>query len=473
MKRSFRDLIRLQICGLLCILPLTQVSASQLPPAVPLNFEPPRIIVSEEPMRLMLIDGAPVRVAIESTQLEFVVNTDWTIFHDLGSRSWFVLDQGSWLRNNMLSSGSWISTQDLPRDFLTLQVNSDWPEVAAALPPRAPSTPPLPVVISYEPTELVLIDGDAVLESVAGSGLQFVANTANDLFILDGRYYLLLSGRWFTTRNVHKKWYPVRELPQEFAAIPPDHPRAHVLAAVPGTEQARLAMAQAAQPVTRMVAAGDGSGLAVPWIGEPQFVEIEGTALRRGQNTPYAVILNNNFYYLCHEGAWYRSGSPTGPWAAAREIPEAIYSIPPTDPAYNVTFVRVKSFDDSTGQVAYDSTGGYYGRYSTGSTVVYGTGWYHPGYYDRSAYWRYPNAYGYWGPSVGPYGPYGFAYPYGYSRSKTYDLDTREKDWEWNLDGSKRRVYRYGPQNVVGGEYVMPESDGYKGETGQRPDRKK
>jgi hypothetical protein len=172
------------------------------------------------------------------------------------------------------------------------------------------------------------------------------------------------------------------------------------------------------------------------------------------------VIRHNNFYYLCHEGAWYRSSSAAGPWSPAREIPEAIYAIPATDPAYNVTFVRAGTFDDSSGRMAYESSGGYYGKYYTGASVVYGTGWYHPGYYSRSAYWRYPYAYGYWG----PYGPYG------YSHSETYKVDSHEKDWEWELDGSKRRVYRYGPRNVVGGRYSMPESAGYESDGRPRPE---
>ena len=53
-------------------------------------------------------------LAIESTQLEFVVNTDWDIFHQKESDTWYVLDQGSWLSNNMLSSGDWFSTTELP-----------------------------------------------------------------------------------------------------------------------------------------------------------------------------------------------------------------------------------------------------------------------------------------------------------------------------------------------------------------------
>ena len=92
--------------------------------------------------------------------------------------------------------------------------------------------------------------------------------------------------------------------------------------------------------------------------------------------------------------------------------------------------------------------------------MVYGTGWYYPGYYDRSVYWRYPYTYGHYGP-WGAYWPY--YYPY--HHSETYEIDRRETDWAWDLDGSKRRVYNYGPQdNYVGGRYVMPKSQGYKGD---------
>lgn len=425
-----------------------------------LNFDPPRIVVSNRPMELMLIDGPPAKVPIPATRLEFVVNTDWDVFHSTETDTWYVLREGFWLRNSMLASGDWISTTDLPREFLTLQVSSDWPRVAAAMPAKAASSPPLPLTISYEPTELVLIDGALELEPIADSGLQFVSNTGNDLFLFQDRYYLLLSGRWFSTRDFKRQWSAVKNLPAEFAAIPEDHRKADVLASVPGTPQAEKAVAEAAKPKLALVGVDEGNKLEIPYVGEPSFVAIEATGLRRAENTPFQVIMHNNFYYLCFDGAWYSSSNPSSGWRAATEVPEAIYTIPPTDPAYNVTFVRVDSFDDSSGKVAYKSTSGYYNRYYTGYSMVYGTGWYYPGYYNRSAYWRYPHTYGYgYGARWGPY------HHYGYSHSATYDVNTREKDWEWDLSGNKRRVYNYGPRNYVGsGEYQMPESDNYKGD---------
>jgi hypothetical protein len=426
-----------------------------------LNFHPPRIVISNEPMELMLIDGPPASVPISGTQIEFVINTDWDVFHNKESGLWYILKEGYWLAGNFLSSGDWLNTVELPRDFMTLQVSSDWPSVAAAMPPRRPATKPLPITISYEPTELVLIDGDIKLEAIAGTSLQFVSNTRNDLFLLKDRYYILLSGRWFASKDFKRQWAPVKDLPADFAMIPEDHNMARVLASVPGTPQAEQAIAEAAKPRIARLSRDAGGDVKVPYVGEPSFVSIEATGLRRAENTPFQVIMHNNFYYLCYEGAWYSSTRPEGPWQVATEVPEEIYNIPPTDPAYNVTFVRVESFDDSSNEVAYKSTSGYYNRYYTGytRTMVYGTGWYYPGYHNRYSYWRYPHTYGYGGYRGAHY------YPYGYSHSETYRVNRQEKDWEWDLNGNKRQIYDYGPTNYVGsGTYQMPESDNYKGD---------
>jgi hypothetical protein len=428
--------------------------AAAAPPQ--LNFEPPRIVVSERPARLMLIDGPPAPVPIPGTDIAFVVNTDWSVFHHRGNQRWFILDGRHWLTNTMLASGSWLNTDDLPADFLTLQVSSDWPAVGASMPAVKATTEPVPLIISYEPAELVLVDGRMVLEAIGG-GLEYVSNTQSDLFRWEGRFYLLASGRWFHTKDVNRKWYAVKKLPSVFARIPEDHPRGRVLAAVPGTAAARIARIEASIPRTAVANLSGASELKIPYAGEPSFVEIQGTGLRRAENTPFQVIMHNNFYYLCHEGAWYSSSRPDGPWRPATEVPEAIYTIPPTDPAFNVTFVRLDSFDDSSGEAAYKSTSGYYSRYWTGSSMVYGTGWYYPGYYNRSVYWRYPYTYGYgwWGPHYRPY-------PYNYST--TIEINRADKDWKWDLDGNKRAVYDYGPGNYVGGRYRMPNSDNYRGD---------
>jgi hypothetical protein len=432
-----------------------------------LNFSPPRIVVSNRAMDLMLIDGPPSTTPIEPTALEYVVNTNWDIFHHTESGRWYILRDGIWLQNSMLAGGDWSTVDELPGDFFTLQGNDGWEFLDQTLPLRQPETTPLPLLISYEPTELVVVEGEAQMEEIGGTGISYVTNTDSDLFVLDSQTYLLVTGRWFRTKNIKRKWYAARPLPEAFSNIPPDHPKGHVLAAVPGTRQARVAMIEAAIPRVIEHDLGQSGQVGVVYAGEPNFVAVEGADLRRADNSPFQVFLHNNFYYLCHEGAWYASANPDGPWRYATEVPEAIYDIPPTDPAYNVTFVKVKSFDDSSNRVAYSQTNGYRRAYSTGSSVVYGSGWYYPGTihhypYGYPVYGHYPHTYG-WGARYHPvYGRYGYRgaywgyHPYPMSYSATYNTTIREKDWEWDLDGSKRQVYGHGSRNYVGsGTYKM------------------
>jgi len=346
---------------------------------------------------------------------------------------------------------------ELPGDFTTLALSSGGGNLQKIIPPQPPEFPPAAIIISYEPAELVVIEGEPRLVEIGDSELRYAANTESDLFELKGRYYLLLSGRWFMTRDLKRKWAPVTELPAEFSSIPADHPRAYVRVAVPGTEEARIALIEAVLPRTTELDASAGDSLQVNYSGDPAFVPIDGTELFRASNTPYQVFRHNNFYYLCLEGAWYRSAAAGGPWKAAVEVPQAIYTIPPTDPAYNVTFVRVDTFDDQSGKVAYKSSNGYLGTYTAGPTVVHGTGYYHNGANDRyrvySSWYYHPYSYGYgarYHPAYGRYGYWGNPYPV--HSSVTLPASIPERDWRWDGRGGKQAVSNRDIPNQVGEE---------------------
>jgi hypothetical protein len=388
-----------------------------------LSFDPPVILVSETPLRLLSIDKEPVRAPIEGTELEFVVNTNWNLFFHAAGERWYVLNDGTWQQNNYLSDGGWISTDNLPAGFEMLANNDNWPEVQKALPARKPESDPAPFVISLVATELILMDGSPRLNKIDDTGIHYVSNTQSDLFNYQERWYFLVSGRWFTSHDLKGQWQSVRNLPGAFAQIPAGHTKGHVLYSVPGTRQAKLAMIEAALPHRVSVKTDSAVDPDLMWVGEPRFEPIENTRLERGLNTPLQIIKHNNFYYLCHEGAWYLSAAPAGPFKPALQIPDEIYRIPATDPAYNVTFVRLDTRQDvADGHVNYNYSGGYTGNFSTTVSVVYGTGWYHPssvfwgpGYIPY--YWRYGSTYGH-NVAYHPVGAYyggrsGYYYPWG------------------------------------------------------------
>jgi len=394
-----------------------------------LNFEPPAILVSEKPLKLLSVDKKPVRAAVEGTELEYVVNTNWNVFYYRPDEQWYVLNDNAWQQNNYLADGDWITTDKLPADFDKLALNDAWPEVQKALPASKPLSPPVPFVISLQQTELILLDGSPRLSAIDETGISYVSNTKSDLFQFADRWYFLVSGRWFRNTQLSGRWQAVKDLPDVFAQIPADHLKGHVLYSVPGTRQAKLALIEAALPHRNVVAKSSAAGLEVSWVGEPSFEAIENTPLQRGLNTPFQVIKHNNFYYLCYEGAWYFSESPTGAWKVALDIPDEIYRIPASDPAYNVTFVRLDSEQPKTNEhVNYSYSSGYKGSFSTRMSVVYGTGWHYPSdvYWDSAngpAYWSYGRTYGYntgyhpvgayYGHRAAYYGRWGYGRPYG------------------------------------------------------------
>ncbi|MDX2416637.1 MAG: hypothetical protein QNK19_04160 [Xanthomonadales bacterium] len=413
---------------LLRLLPEDFEIPGQSTASVQLNFAPPAILVSEKPLKLLSIDKEPVKAPLEGTDIEYVVNTNWNVFYYRPDEQWYVLNESTWQRNNYLADGDWTTTDKLPADFDKLALDDNWPEVQKALPARKPQNAPLPFVISLEETELILLDGAPRLSVIDETGISYVSNTQSDLFKLADRWYFLVSGRWFSNTKLSGQWQAVKDLSLAFSRIPAEHKKVHVLYSVPGTRQAKLALIEAALPHRNAVAKSSAAKLEVSWVGEPSFEAIENTKLQRGLNTPFQVIKHNNYYYLCYEGAWYLSESPTGTWKVAMKVPDEIYRIPASDPAYNVTFVRLDSEPAETqDRVNYSYSSGYKGSFSSRVSVVYGTGWNYPSsvYWDSAngpAYWHYGRTYGYntgyhpvgayYGHRGGYYGRWGYG-PYG------------------------------------------------------------
>ena len=207
--------------------------------------------------------------------------------------------------------------------------------------------------------------------------------------------------------------------------IPPGQSYSGVLVSVPGTQQASDAVLLAQVPTTAVVnRAAAEAAVKVAYAGPPQFVTIPSTAMYYAVNTPDKVIRVGSLYYLCFQGIWFMSTSPNGPWKTADSVPAVIYTIPPTSPMYNVTYVVVSNPTPTTVQTSYSS--GYLGVFvvgvAVGTAIVYGTGYYYPPYVyygPHPVYYPYPYTYGvaavynpytgFYGVGREVYGPYGSA----------------------------------------------------------------
>ncbi|MEH6813688.1 MAG: hypothetical protein V7677_14230 [Motiliproteus sp.] len=427
-------------------------------PSPQLNPEPPRIFVATSPTALMIINGDLVKAPIKETQLEFVVNTNWDLFFDKQSADYYVLNETTWQRTRSLDKPEWIATRQLPGDFSKIPASSNWQAVKKHIPPRQSAPRPPQIIVSFEPAELIQMTGSPMLLPIEKTGIEWVKNTSSDLFNYQQTYYYLVSGRWFKSTKLTDKWQAVETLPAAFAEIPELHPKAHVLASVPGTSAARVAIIEASIPRKARINTDAGAGIEVIYDGDPKFVAIEGTNMQRAANTQFQVIRVKGRYYLCHNAVWFTATSATGPWEVATSVPKVIYTIPASDPAHNVTYVYIYEDPGATTYVTYAYSSGYYGYYAYGTTVVYGSGWYYPPYYyydpiGYPAYWYYPPSYGYdswYNPTTGRYGERSVAYgPYGGTAAgSVYNPRTgayARGSTVWDSDEVARSGYAYNP----------------------------
>ena len=396
-------------------------------PAVKVDNNPPKIFVSRVPTVLLLVDNTEVRAPIEKTKLEFVVNANWTVLFDTAGKKYYLLNGKQWLTSAKLE-GPWTVAAQLPKEMSKLPADQNWEEVKKAIPPQGPAGTAPAVFFSSVPAEVIEFKGAPIYAKIPGTQLTYATNTKSAVFVQtnEQKYYFLVSGRWFRAASLDGPWsYASEDLPSDFAKIPPNGPGSDVLASVPGTQEAQDAVLLAQIPTTAVVNIKEAEAqVKVQYDGEPQFKPIETTQLSYATNTQDKVIKFGDIYYLCFQAVWFMSTTPNGPWKVASSVPKEIYTIPPSSPVYNVTYVTQTQTSPTT--VECDHTAGYLGMFLVGTavglTIAYGTGYYYPPYYYHPPYgypiYRpYPVTYGVgafyspysgaYGVARGAYGPYG------------------------------------------------------------------
>ena len=387
---------------------------------VDLKNDPPFIFVSYSPAILLGVDGEPVLSDISKTNLKYVVNTTWPLFFDKSQAQYYLLVNNIWLSSSDLH-GPWVRVTKLSKEFSKLPDSGRFADLKRMVPAPQVANPIIPQIFySTVPAEVVLFDGRPNYTEIPGTQLVYANNTDSPVFVYSPTqtYYYLAAGRWFSAQSLTGPWtFASLSLPADFAKIPLSSPASAILASVPGTSQAKDAVLIAQIPTVMVLNPTTAAAQAkVEYTGTPQFVPIEGTTLLYASNTPDKVIQVGDLYYLCLQGVWFMSASPQGPWSTASSVPQVIYTIPPSSPVYNVTYVT--QVTTSSGYVQSSYTAGYLGAFvmgaAVGAIVTSGTGYYYPPYigyppYAYPVYHPYPTAYGaygtsYYHTSTGAYG---------------------------------------------------------------------
>jgi len=402
-----------------------------------LSFDPPPIFYSSAPAVLLITDGEPLLAPIPDTRLEYVVNTNWDLFR-YRDKEWYLRHGSRWLKNKNLS-GEWRFDNSLPGDFKKLPDDGNWEATKDGIPPIKGDKNAPTVFVSDRPAELIVTEGQPQHRTIGAAGLEYIDDTESDVFRFEKQYYYLVSGRWFGAATLRGPWKHVKDLPVVFATIPADHDKSHVLAAVPNTDEARLAVLEASLPRKASISRTAGKDILVFYQGEAQFEVIPGTGVERATNSPNDVLRVGRTYYLCESAVWYFAADPNGPWIVADNIPAEIYSIPASSQSYHVTHVNIYESDDDYVSTGY--TSGYFGVYVSFGVAMYGSGWYYPPYYGHYPYGGYP------------YYPYYYPYPYSYGASTWYNPNT-------GMYGRSGSVY--GPYGGYGrGSSYNPQTGAY------------
>jgi hypothetical protein len=436
-----------------------------------LNMNAPRILFEKTPTILVVLDGDPKTVKVKETSLERVVNTPSFLVRDTDNKKFYLQSAGSWYEAKAVK-GPWKAIDSPPSDVRklyesgteTAKANAQGDEAKNAESKPAPKGPPPAVIVATEPTELIVTDGEPKFNPIAGGDLLYLSNTPSDVLmdVASQKYYVLLSGRWYRTVDMTTgPWEYVRanDLPDVFLKIPAGSAKGDVLASVAGTPQAEEAVEDAQVPQTAAVRR-DEAQLSVEYDGQPQFKKIPSTDVQYAVNTTTQVLLINGKYYAVDQGVWFIADSPEGPWALCDEVPQEVQEIPPDSPAYNTKYVYV--YESTPETVYYGYLPGYLGAYPYHGTVVWGTGWYYPGYWG-SYYYPYPWTWGFsahysygWGWSFGFGLGYGWGYPY-YASYYPYYWGYPSYAWGypgwWGPYGHCYSPY-YGAATPYAGRYV-------------------
>jgi len=419
----------------------------------------PQIIVTEQdPAILVLIGGKPQLRDLEGTSYQYVFNTAWAIVYNPQTKFYSLLTDTQWVGSKDLLAGPWAKT-DAPKGLDKAPKDSSIGEALANA--KIDTSKPVPAVyVATDQATLLAFKGAPQWTPVPNLQLSYAANIDQPVLKEGDKVYALLSGRWFSTGDLQKgPWQFVdpSQLPADFAQIPAGSPLGDdVLPSVPNTPEAKEAVITAQIPHKAQINNSEAK-VNVTYDGDPKFEPITGTTgLERAVNTSYTVIEYQNKYYCCYNAVWFMASAPTGPWGVTADIPSAIYTIPPSSPAYNVTYVKV--YESTPTTTTYGYTAGYLGAFIAGGLLVYGlsTLWNDNYYwYGRRYYYPPPYTYG-WG--YRHYDPYTGVYRgRGSWGGPVYHTTARGayNPWNGNYGYGHRTTTPYGSwgHGVVGNTY--------------------
>lgn len=207
----------------------------QASPKPSLNNGVPTIYVTQVPAELIVFNGPPNFVPITGSSLLWASNTTADVLVNTADNSYYTLMSGRWYRSPAIG-GPWtfVPANALPPDFARIPKDAPAAAVLAAVAgtPQAqealiansiPQTAAVP--LGNGPRFSPVFDGAPQYRPLGGTGLQYVANSADPIIqVSPTSYYALKAGVWFTATRLTGPWFVATRVPPVIYTIPATSP---------------------------------------------------------------------------------------------------------------------------------------------------------------------------------------------------------------------------------------------------------
>jgi len=194
----------------------------------------PRIVAATSPTELLVFDGAPNYVTIETTQLLYADNTTGHVFRHMTDSQLYLLLSGRWYKS-ATQNGPWkhVSQDKLPQDFASIPDTSLKENVKASVKGTeqaqealvANSIPEIAEVTRSAAKFTPTVDGKPKLVLIEGTDLHRVENSPDPIIRVNKKaFYALSDGVWFFATAINGQWQVADTIPAAIYAIPASSP---------------------------------------------------------------------------------------------------------------------------------------------------------------------------------------------------------------------------------------------------------
>lgn len=194
----------------------------------------PKILVTTEPVELIVSDGPPRWSPVVAGEIETIDNSESNVFRTPSDQQYWVVLSGRWFKSDSYS-GPWTYVQPdrIPESFRKIPSDSPKAEVLAFVPGTGAAREALADANKPRTTEVrrseahvsVTYDGDPRFEAIPGTRVEYALNTPDQVLRIRGRCYVCDKGIWFTAAQPSGPWLVSDSIPdEEIQTIPPESP---------------------------------------------------------------------------------------------------------------------------------------------------------------------------------------------------------------------------------------------------------